>query len=626
MAGGGTRSRGLSGLLLGLLVLCAGLWAGASPAAADENPPTVADGSVTPSQLPAEGGFVTISATVSDDDGVASVDAELIGSNGSFQAISLKDQGAGRYTAKTRLPANFDTESEVGYQVYVNALDTASNSSTEFIGEASVAAAPQFDEAPIVSDASVAPRRLPAAGGEVTIEATATDNRSVSEAGATVNLPGGGSAAVVLEPISFTRFRGTFTAPANTSSQPVSYAVTVFAYDDIGQEDRESAGSFELDGSLREPACVPRETVAKASLGIEVNVWPTLHTKEVCPGSRIGSARGEWFVDRDAPVALIGTEMPPNTSEIGSLRQGRPWHLVTVPVGQTAIALVAHPPVGCAVTRVTNRQLEQVFRGRIGRWSELLTAPQVPACDAPLTRVVGAGPSAVNARFKRYLARMNKGPLPCIGGTWLERSAVDDGAANAPVTRWPEGCAAAKSALLASNEPAGYVNRNVGTIGVVRLDRTVGFTRLNLLELQDDGQLGAAETRTSANAAAFAPPNVGTAANCGGTTYKVPLGARPGQSGLDVDWSEVDGAQPAVGGGFYPLCTLAFFVGYNQARYLFPGEAKILGARDYLQYTVLSPHGQELLDDFYAMPLPSSPEPWRSVLLAARTAMGKISY
>lgn len=124
----------------------------------------------------------------------------------------------------------------------MQASDTNGALTIELIGDVQVAAQPQFDEAPAVSDPSVEPRELPASGGTVTIGVSASDNRGISSVEAAIVLPDGGSVAVPLEPISSSRFEATFTAPVNSGTTPQQYAIQAVAYDDIGQWDSVDAG------------------------------------------------------------------------------------------------------------------------------------------------------------------------------------------------------------------------------------------------------------------------------------------------------------------------------------------------------------------------------------------------
>ena len=86
------------------------------------------------------------------------------------------------------------------------------------------------------------PQTLPSTGGQITIAATATDDRAVSYVYANVTDPAGNATSVDLDAISSSRFEGVYTLPANTTTSAANYAITVIAQDDIGQEGYEDAG------------------------------------------------------------------------------------------------------------------------------------------------------------------------------------------------------------------------------------------------------------------------------------------------------------------------------------------------------------------------------------------------
>ncbi len=249
-----------------LTAMVASLLFTAAPARADEEPPSVTNPSTTPGFLPYTGGTVTISADVVDEDGIQSVGADASGSNGVYLTVELLPTGSGdTYSATLDIPANFTDES-VPYTVLITAEDKTGRSWVEGAGGPEVAAQPQFDEPPAVSDPSVTPLSLPAAGGPVTIAATATDDQSISEVYAAITLPGGGFATVTLDAISSTRFEGVYTAPANAGATPATYGVGITATDDVGQSDSIDAGDFTV-AAAAPPAALLRLSPTTQSFG-----------------------------------------------------------------------------------------------------------------------------------------------------------------------------------------------------------------------------------------------------------------------------------------------------------------------------------------------------------------------
>lgn len=308
------RSRTIDLSLLRLAVVLAALLAAlvATPQRSvaqepgEDTAPLVSNGTLSPSSLPYLGGTVEISVDVIDDFGVTMVYAEIIGPDSNPRSVQLIQSGENTFSGMLVVGPNF-TDEPVGYGVYVQASDTNGAMTTELIGDIQVDAQPQFDEAPIVSNPSVEPRELPAAGGTVTIQADATDSRGITEALAVVQLADGGSASVPLEPISSSRFEGTFAVPANTATTSKQYSIEVFAYDDIGQPGSVDAGTVTVAG--RPAASTGRLGIApkSATFGrVQVGwaVWRWIMVRNTGPKS---SAPVEGRVQTSgAPFSLPG--------------------------------------------------------------------------------------------------------------------------------------------------------------------------------------------------------------------------------------------------------------------------------------------------------------------------------
>lgn len=144
------------------------------------------------------------------------------------------------------MPANFQ-EWPVGYQASVSAEDTNGAFAEAYAGEIEVAAVPQFDEAPYISEASVAPSIWGSWGGSTRISVTASDTRSLANVYAIVTNPDNSEREIPLEPSSSSRFEGSLDLPANLGGAPQTYSVAVFAEDDIGQTTSGYAGTVTVE-------------------------------------------------------------------------------------------------------------------------------------------------------------------------------------------------------------------------------------------------------------------------------------------------------------------------------------------------------------------------------------------
>jgi hypothetical protein len=270
----------------------------------EDTAPIIASTKLTPASLPYDGGTFTIEATIEDDYGVFMAYAQVYGPS-NFESVMLipsavSPAGVVTYAAQYDVPPNY-TDSPVGYGVEIQATDTNGAFVTELAGEVQVDAQPQFDEAPYLSDWSVTPEELPAAGGPVTIKTSASDNRGISYAYALVTPNSGGPGTEVpLEPVSSNQFEGVFDVPVNHDALGKGYSVKVFAQDDIGQEASADAGSFFVAGAR--PGKLIAWTSNGSFFGI-VDVW-THATRQVV----VSNVRGE----KTAPVnAVMTTTGPP---------------------------------------------------------------------------------------------------------------------------------------------------------------------------------------------------------------------------------------------------------------------------------------------------------------------------
>lgn len=235
-------------LLLSLVafLLCVGTAAAEEEpeVGADTTPPIFANGLLTPSTLPYEGGNSQISVDIVDETELHSTYAQVFGSDGSYQSIYLYQGNGSTYYGTLEAAANY-SDGTVSYLVEVQASDAFHNYNAAYIGEVQVEPAPQFDESPWISQTSLNPQFLPATGGSVTIEAEAGDNSGLTAVSAVITpVNAGGSAEVGLNGISSNRFEGTYAAPANSGSNAAEYLVEVVVEDDAGQQSRALAGTI----------------------------------------------------------------------------------------------------------------------------------------------------------------------------------------------------------------------------------------------------------------------------------------------------------------------------------------------------------------------------------------------
>jgi ABC-type phosphate transport system substrate-binding protein len=358
--------------------------------------------------------------------------------------------------------------------------------------------------------------------------------------------------------------------------------------------------------------------------------------------------------------AYVGTDEAPEKSQIEHVEEKHSGVVpVIIPVAQTSIAILAHPPTGCSFESgkgITWKDLNKIFAGKALQWSEI---GGTTGCGTKtITRVVRSDGSGTTFQFKNYLSVL-EGPSPgkegigpgeietnkegathaCATKTW---SAIrkNGGEPNLNI-RWPEtfnsttgkGCSGNGTLSPIVTEKGGgeivkEVKNTEGTIGYAAYSDVVGGTATSfavpLENLNSEGvHYGSPGVSTSPNEA-----------NCGGRIYTVPSET----NGLAQDWSAVFGAKPNVGseGNFYPLCTLTYDLswhgktagtsGYKEAGYGTTGATIGSAVKDYLLKYVLEPTlGQSVLNSKGYQTFPKEKGATHEVLKAAVVAAEQIN-
>ena len=356
----------------------------------------------------------------------------------------------------------------------------------------------------------------------------------------------------------------------------------------------------------------------------QLNVWIPAFQTEVCnfgtfptieyKGEGSGAGLKAWGATggaMDRTRAFIGTDDAPTAAQIANIKAAAGGgNVLVIPTAQTAIAAVVNPPAGCTVENLTNKELEKSFRGIILKWSELENAVGGAACESPLTRVVRFDGSGTTFQFKNYLGLANTASLPCIEKTWKQLEPIENSETGAPNTSWPESCKKTLSPVVrpaakGGGEEVKKVNATAGSIGYAALPdaEANGGT---VVGLQNNGYVSTEEATYANPQIAGASAGKGVA-NCAATKYVVPTEARRTGTGLDVDWSQVFGALPAIGGSAYPLCTLTYdlaFHGYKAAGFKF---APYQTVRDYLNgYVVFGGQTALITTETNSAPVPET--------------------
>jgi ABC-type phosphate transport system substrate-binding protein len=274
---------------------------------------------------------------------------------------------------------------------------------------------------------------------------------------------------------------------------------------------------------------------------------------------------------------FVGTDEAPNRGQIGHAEEvsggAKP---IIVPVTQTAIAVVAHPPTGCkfqAGTGITWKDLNKIFGGNgITLWSGITNIEETTAnaCKVAIKRVVRAEAAAVTTQFKNYLqvlhAEKAAESLPCNvalpgGGAAVEWAQLRGGGGpEQPNTIWPE-CMGSTEVrpVVGGAKLVEEVSAISGTIGYAALpDAEAHIAASGIIALQNAEVAGSPVYRSPAN-------TVIKTARCEEAVYTVPAEAQSGGTGTGIgaDWSTVYDATPGIGGTEYPLCMLTYDIGWT---------------------------------------------------------------
>lgn len=312
------------GIIVALSVLVTLLLALPATAAAcgSEDPPVIANATVTPSTLPWEGGTIRIEADVTEPGCGVQVELEISSSDGGYYPSEMLpteetvNDNPRTYRSEFGAPANHQ-ESAVYYQTVIRATDAQGGGAEVFPGETEVAGTPDFDQTPYVSNAKVSPTSLATEGGWVTISADISDDHGVSYAFANIMLPNETLKEVVLEPVSSSHFVGHYKAPANLGTSAAKYSVVVYGQDDAGQLGFEEAGTFTVAGR---PGPLSIEIERGAAIGnVTVGRTATRAVTAHNSGSKwikstLTLSGSSWFVLRNASARKIEFSIGPNES------------------------------------------------------------------------------------------------------------------------------------------------------------------------------------------------------------------------------------------------------------------------------------------------------------------------
>ncbi len=370
-------------------------------------------------------------------------------------------------------------------------------------------------------------------------------------------------------------------------------------------------------------------TVATACSGTQGT-----HAKPTVSFTSSGSGVGleSWGVNGHAATfgpgnAFVATDEPPNPAQKAQIEASEtklvPEAVATVPVAQTAIAIVVNLPAGCTATSKKNKgrlelnnvTLEAIFRGTITKWSQITEdndALSGAGCDPttqikPIVREDQAGTTHI---LKRYLSLIANTPFESDTGGTSSWTASSEGADN---THWPKLAEVTKPATAGEAGVIQQVESTPSSIGYANLAdvRDSGgftpgaggggpFTGRFWTPVQNDG-LATTGTLTYDDPSSNKDVEAVGDSNCKLEEYTNGELAFPPESVLGT-WNNVTTrtSQPN-----YPLCGFTYDLALtNYDAFPATNLAESTAARNYLEFVLAKNAGQKLVGkhDYLALP------------------------
>jgi ABC-type phosphate transport system substrate-binding protein len=371
--------------------------------------------------------------------------------------------------------------------------------------------------------------------------------------------------------------------------------------------------------------------------------------------SSSGAGLESWGVNGhaanfEASNAWVSTDEPPNSTQKAEIEaHGAAGTLETIPVLQTAIAIIVNLPEGCLGASKTNAgrlvfnnvTLEKIFAGEITKWSEItdnedrLIAQKGKTCNPetiiqPVVRSDEAGTTHI---LKKYLDLINNGSFETEKAETKNWNEVSEGTEN---TTWPKAADVVRPAKTGDSAEIAKVAETPSSIGYGGLvnARSNGSFSTPLgggskprfwSEIQNDGK-GTTGTITYAepatNGDGVSTPGL---ANCAGEEYANGEETFPPPS-LTEPWNEVTTKTTEKK---YTLCGLSYALSFTEYS-KYPGTTiqEATTAENFLAFAVGSnttkgeEGGQTLInEDHDYLALPAGP-----VLTEAQKGAGNIRF
>ena len=325
--------------------------------------------------------------------------------------------------------------------------------------------------------------------------------------------------------------------------------------------------------------------------------------------------------------AFVVTEEPPNPTEKTEIENNEttsgsvPNSVLTVPVVQESISVIAHLPAGCTATSTSypgrlvlaNVTLEKIFLGTINSWSEIKDGGDVltgAGCSSPITRVVRLDSAGSTHILKKYLNLIDSTAFLTESSTTQTWNEISEGPAN---TLWPKAAAVVRPAKTGDTAEVSKVAEVAGSIGYSSLANaransafvppTGGKEEATFwVPIQNNGVATKKEIFADPSTDGDTAPSAD--ANCAKTKYTNGKGTKfPPASTADT-WQEVTSATKEKA---YTLCGIAYELALTKySAYPSTTEGEELTNVNFLNFVLESKTagGQLLIEnhDYEALP------------------------
>jgi ABC-type phosphate transport system substrate-binding protein len=328
---------------------------------------------------------------------------------------------------------------------------------------------------------------------------------------------------------------------------------------------------------------VPTSSYTSSSSGAALEAW---------------GANGHAFNKADNYIA---SDDAPNATQLGEINTRTGSNVAVVPVTQTAIAVVVDLPTGCTLTKITNANLEEIFRGTLKNWRLVTNASPTTtggACDKEITRVVRPDGSGTSYQLKHYLSTINSAKVctKALGErTWTELQSntriPNEPTGTLPNTTWPN-CEGLSPVVTAETTGGGALVKKVNTT-----PSSIGYAALPDAENNKTAATTIPQIQdfVSGSTIEYASPalTASSTANCANVPYNLPKTSAGVEVGsweaagttANLDWSGVYGSDKNVGKEKFSICTLTWDVGAVSSTSIF-GAKKATSISNYLTYAI----------------------------------------